>query len=284
VQAVKVLNSQGYRSIRKPSAVHQVLAIGDRYSCSSKSLIPEGLVMRKWGFLITAFYVSVILFFLLPLTGFLAEYDLGDSFTDSWPPVDGDFFIEVWPAVIWIAVLILGQMLLLFLSVDTSFRRIQQRRHIGVSIATVALMVGMLTGVAIWSVIVAISGDEAFDNNEVAWSIGFLAAVALSWLCWTFVFRTYKVGDSERLNKLIGWLIKGSILELLIVVPCHVIVRQRGDCSAPLVTGFGISTGIAVMLLAFGPSILYLYQKRLASYKAPAKSSQTDDESDEPQA
>jgi hypothetical protein len=283
VQAVKVLNSQEYRSIRKPSAVHQVLAIGGRYSCHSKLLIPKGLVMRKWGFLITAFYVSVVLFFLLPLTGFLAEYDLGDSFTDSWPMVDGDFFIEVWPAVIWIAVLILGQMLLLFLSVDTSFRRIQQRRHIGVSIATVALMVGMLTGVAIWSVVVAISGDEAFGNNEVAWSIGFLVAVALSWLCWTFVFRTYKVGDSERLNKLIGWLIKGSILELLVVVPCHVIVRQRGDCSAPFVTGFGISTGIAVMLLAFGPSVLYLYQKRLASYEAPAKSSQTDDESDEPQ-
>ena len=223
--------------------------------------------MRKWGVLITIFYVSVVLFFLVPLTGFLAEHDLGDSLTDSWPLVDGDFFIEVWPAVIWIAVLILGQMLLLFLSVDTSFRRIQQRRHIGVSIATVALMVGMLTGVAIWSVTVAISGDEWLDSNDALFSIGFLLAIVFPWVCWALAFRAYKVGDSDRLNRLIGWLIKGSVLELLIVVPCHVIVRQRGDCSAPMVTGFGISTGIAVMLLAFGPSVLFLYQKRLAQYR-----------------
>jgi len=221
--------------------------------------------MRKWGFLISAFYVSVVLFFLVPLAGFLTEYDLGDSLTDSWPLMEWDFFIEAWPAVFWIAVLVLGQMLLLFLSVDTSFRRIQQRRHIGVSIATVALMTGLLTGIAIWSLIVVIGGD---DTAKDVWGIAFLSAVAFFWFSWGLVFHRFKTGGSEYLDRLIGWLIKGSILELLIVVPCHVIVRQRGDCSAPMVTGFGISTGIAVMLLAFGPSVLYLYQKRLATYKS----------------
>jgi hypothetical protein len=32
-----------------------------------------------------------------------------------------------------------------------------------------------------------------------------------------------------------------------------VVARQREDCSAPFATGFGIATGIAIMLLAFGP-------------------------------
>ena len=55
---------------------------------------------------------------------------------------------------------------------------------------------------------------------------------------------------------------------LLIVVPSHVIVRRRGDCCAPVVTSFGIVTGIAIMLLSFGPGILLLYKKRLDAYKA----------------
>ena len=57
------------------------------------------------------------------------------------------------------------------------------------------------------------------------------------------------------------------MLQLLIAVLCHIIVRQRGDCSAPFVTGFGIATGIAVMLMTFGPSVIFLYQKRLGEYE-----------------
>jgi len=52
----------------------------------------------------------------------------------------------------------------------------------------------------------------------------------------------------------------------LVAVPCHVIVRRRDDCSAPIATSFGIVTGIAVMLLSFGPSVLLLYKKRLDAY------------------
>jgi hypothetical protein len=69
----------------------------------------------------------------------------------------------------------------------------------------------------------------------------------------------------------ISWLLKGSVLELLVAVPCHVIVRRRNDCSAPIVTSFGIVTGIAVMLLCFGPSVLFLVKKRLDAY-SPHKS------------
>lgn len=233
--------------------------------------------MRKWGLLITTFYAFVVFFILNPLAWVLTEFNGVEDFAEfSFSELSLSHFSDFlwWPVLIWAGVLVVGQALLLFVSVDTSFRRIQQRRHIGVAIGTVAMMVGLLSGMAIWSVIVAYGGDDILPANEDAWAMGFWALVAVFWVAWSAIFYFYKAGASDKLERLISWLIKGSILELLIAVPSHVIVRHREDCSAPIVTGYGIATGIAVMLLAFGPSVLFLYQKRLDEYKSRRK---TDD-------
>lgn len=233
--------------------------------------------MRKWGLLITTFYAFVVFFILNPLAWVLTEFNGVEDFAEfSFSELSLSHFSDFlwWPVLIWAGVLVVGQALLLFVSVDTSFRRIQQRRHIGVAIGTVAMMVGLLSGMAIWSVIVAYGGDDILPANEDAWAMGFWALVAVFWVAWSAIFYFYKAGASDKLERLISWLIKGSILELLIAVPSHVIVRHREDCSAPIVTGYGIATGIAVMLLAFGPSVLFLYQKRLDEYKSHRK---TDD-------
>ena len=62
-------------------------------------------------------------------------------------------------------------------------------------------------------------------------------------------------------------LLRGSVLELIIAVPCHVIVRRRDDCCAPVGTFWGIATGIALMLLCFGPGVFYLFAERARRLK-----------------
>jgi hypothetical protein len=61
-------------------------------------------------------------------------------------------------------------------------------------------------------------------------------------------------------------LLRGSVLELLIAMPALVIRRRHHDCSAPLETSFGITSGIAIMLLSLGLTIVLLYKKRMERY------------------
>lgn len=57
------------------------------------------------------------------------------------------------------------------------------------------------------------------------------------------------------------WL-KGSILELLVAVPTHVVARHRDYCCAGFLTFCGIVFGAAVMLLSSGPGVFFLFVER----------------------
>jgi hypothetical protein len=207
--------------------------------------------MRKWGAVITLFYALIVLLLLVPgavlivqgnLIGFLGVY-------------------AVWVTWIPIAIVIAGQALLLFLTVDTSFKRLKPRAHILVSYLVTGTLGALLTGAAILSLGFGIYGDKFSGNLDYA-----LACWGALWMAWTIMFYLYFRNSSALISRATSWLLKGSVLELLIAVPAHVAARRRHDCSAPGVTSFGIATGIAIMLLCFGPSVLLLYKKRLDDY------------------
>ncbi|HEY4951841.1 MAG TPA: hypothetical protein VII71_00470, partial [Verrucomicrobiae bacterium] len=87
--------------------------------------------------------------------------------------------------------------------------------------------------------------------------------------------RVTKSGSPDAVVKrATRWLLRGSILELIIAVPSHVIVRRRDDCCAPAGTFWGIVTGISVMLLCFGPGVFFLFVERFQKLKP--KSADTD--------
>jgi len=88
--------------------------------------------------------------------------------------------------------------------------------------------------------------------------------IAIVWMVWGGIFyRYYRTAEVESWSRV--WLHrvwKGSVLELLIAVPTHVVVRGRDDCCAPAVSFIGIVTGLAVMLMCFGPGVMFLYLDR----------------------
>jgi hypothetical protein len=161
-----------------------------------------------------------------------------------------------------------GEAALLFLRVDTTWQRLRPRAHNAVSGAVAAGLTALLTASAIWCVGCAVRGDDFTNSVILKGEVEIVGFVLALWLLWGIFFYVYLRGASAAVTRVISWLLRGSVLELLIAVPCHIIVRRRQDCSAPIVTSFGIATGIAIMLLAFGPSVLLLYKKRLDEYPA----------------
>ncbi len=188
--------------------------------------------------------------------------------SSSWEIFLGDWrgIYKEWMTWVPIVMVAVGQALLLFLSVDTNWKRLKPQRHIAVACVMAGGLTALLASSAIWSVGFAVRGNDTWATifNERAPVLGFVMTL---WVLWGVVFYVYLRNSSEAITRIVSWLLRGSILELLIVVPCHIIVRRRHDCCAPMVTSFGIATGIAVMLLSFGPSALLLYKKRLDAYR-----------------
>ena len=88
---------------------------------------------------------------------------------------------------------------------------------------------------------------------------------AISWIAWGIVFsRSF---SSEKtgsfISTVINWLLRGSILELLVAIPSHIISRQRDDCCAPPFLLLGIATGLSIALMSFGPGVIILFAQRI---------------------
>jgi hypothetical protein len=225
--------------------------------------------MRKWGVVVTLFYALIIVTLLFP--GMLVLVRDHSGWDDLRHQLQQTY--AVWGAWIPVVFLVGSQALLLFLRVDTSFKKLKPRAHILVSSAVSAFFLALLTCAGAACLRVGFKGDNFgfLDKLSSEAALGWiLAACAFLWLLWGIVFYRFSRDSGDPITRAVSWLLRGSVLELLIAVPAHVIVRRRHDCSAPLVTSFGITSGIAIMLLSFGPSVLLLYKKRMEGYSVRA--------------
>ncbi len=228
--------------------------------------------MRRWGIIVSGFYAIAIFGLLMPAYRVIARLPLARGEGFEWWSIYGAEFVDsgLFGFLMgWGLLIVGGQALLLFLSVDTSWRRLKPRLHIAISAALTGFLFTLLAVAGIFSLAMAF-GEDSLDWTLAGVPAPFWILIlwAATWAAWGIVFYRFCRGGSMTLERALSWLLKGSVLELLIAVPAHIIVRSRGDCSAPILTSWGIVTGIAIMLMCFGPGVLALYKRRLDTYGA----------------
>jgi hypothetical protein len=222
--------------------------------------------MKRWAVITVALYLATLLLLTVPV--FAACFGWGKDAMTLRDIVDN---FREWGYWIWIAVSVVAQVLLLLVPVALGERRPRSRRSLMVPVVTAAFLFAVVCVSAVTAVCCGIWGDHAdklycfFGPGEKRILAVLVTYLVVTWAVWFFVFRRFvDVANPEALTpRLMRWLLRGSILELLIAVPSHVISRNRHDCCAPIGTFWGIATGITVMLLSFGPGVLYLFAARM---------------------
>ncbi|MGB0767304.1 MAG: serine/threonine protein kinase [Phycisphaeraceae bacterium] len=171
------------------------------------------------------------------------------------------------PAAGWIVagIYVLCQLVFVLIPVRVASRRPMTRGKVWLTILPACLLLGLLVtfGGAGFMEMLEVHGAVDDEGEKSGTALFFLFGL-LTWLGWTLVFgiasfRQDPASVSARVYRL---LLRGSIIELMVAVPCHVIVRQKDECSAGVMTWLGICVGIGVMFLAFGPSVAVLYVRR----------------------
>jgi len=226
------------------------------------------LARKRWPVVTVLLYALWVSAVFAPAVLFMVFW-LSDSDVPDIEEVYDSILIlysEIWPFWIFCAIIIVSQVLLLIIPVKIVKQRPKPQRGLWLTaIAAGALFAIVVLGI-VWSIAAAIFGDDS-----IAGIVPLLALIFLlvNWIVWSCIFRSFARNADPRsyIRRLMKWLLRGTILELLVAVPSHIIVRHKDVCCAGVVTATGIATGLAVMLISFGPGIYFLYAERIESKK-----------------
>jgi len=230
--------------------------------------------MKRWAALTVLIYALALLVLTFPVIwiAFSGWSDKGVSLQNALK-----IYLH-WRYWLWLTVLVTGQALLLLLPIRIAERRFPARRPLKVPVIVTAFFLANLCFAGLVSILCVDFKEDGFNffgfflpfkANQVSPSdfeteFGAVITGLAFWIIWAVIFRSFAKSDDPDvlLKRSTRWLLRGSILELLVAVPSHVIVRRRGDCCAPAGTFWGIATGISVMLLCFGPGVFFLFVER----------------------
>jgi len=208
--------------------------------------------MKRWALVVAALYVLILAVLTLPVT--LIAFV---------PQAKGKGTVEVYLQVsfwLWLGVMGLAQAALLVVPVRVVSRRPMSRRSLLWPVVTTGLMMGALGLGAIYSL-----GEFVGQGNVPDWFLwAGIGSGVIIWCVWGCLFyRASRNADPDDVvSRQCRLMLRGSILELLIAVPTHIVARSRDYCCAGFMTFVGLALGISVMLFSFGPSVFFLYVSR----------------------
>ncbi|UCF80609.1 MAG: hypothetical protein JSV08_08905 [Acidobacteriota bacterium] len=161
----------------------------------------------------------------------------------------------VWTTIV-LLVTVASQALFVYGAGTINLCRPIGRRRLLAPVVIAALMMTILMAALFCSL------TELFKVDDEEWLIWiFWTLVGVNWVGWcVFFFVRYR--QAERLSAVRGMVatvLVGSLAELLIAVPSHIIVSRRPGCFVGMLTAVGIAGGLLVMLWALGPGIILLF-------------------------
>ena len=208
--------------------------------------------MKRWAWIVAALYAALLLVMTVPaiLLAFAPRVGVGEVFK----------VFVAWPYWLWLVLMFVSQLALLAVPVRVASLRPVTRGPIWRTILAGGLMSGGLAGGAFLSIYEFLVRDNW--SNKFIWTAVGLAI--LTWAVWALVFFRMSRGaePADLVSRQCRCLLKGSILELLIAVPTHIVARYRDYCCAGFMTFIGLTMGVSVMLFAYGPAVFFLFAER----------------------
>jgi hypothetical protein len=209
--------------------------------------------MKRWAWVVAGLYCLTIIVLTVPAAML--------AFAPGIKWIDAAKIYVCWPYWLWVAVMMTGQLALLAVPVRVAGLRPVTRGPVWRTILACGLMAGGLMAGACYSIYEFAFRDKG-KGNWMEWTVPALAG--LTWLAWALIFSrmSRNAEPMDLVSRQCRWLLKGSILELLIAVPTHIVARYRNYCCAGWMTFIGLTMGISVMLFSFGPAVFFLYVER----------------------
>ncbi len=221
--------------------------------------------MKRWSIWIALLYALTLAVLITPAFNFAWVVNMDELFLKGKLKL-GLLFggWENWQYWLVIVILLLNQWALLALPVDVAHKRPARKRSLVFQVAASALSIGILIAGLVIGVSEVVKGSLP-DN--FGWI--FVGVLGICWIFWARVFSTWsrKFEPDDFIRRTCHTLFKGSALQLLVLVPCHIYARNRHECCAGIGTAFGLACGLAVMLVSFGPGIYFLYVGQLKNRK-----------------
>lgn len=219
--------------------------------------------MKRWALLVVGLYGLILAALALPL--------LVACFS-PWILSEIDKIVLSWQLYAYtglvVGVMMLAQTALLVVPVRTAASRPVKKRHVLWLILAAIFAMLLLLGGMYFCALEHINNTHGLEG-PVPWLV--FAAIAGLWLAWSLLFGLLNLRRLPRnaVDRVVRMLLAGSVLELLVAVPTHVIARWRHYCCAGFGTFVGLAAGLSVLLFAFGPGIFALFVRRWRAIRPP---------------